>query len=56
MRAHGGDVVVSFGGAAGLELAAAYSRAGRTAADLEKAYQKVIDCYALTYVDFDIEG
>ena len=56
VRAHGGDVAVSFGGAAGLELATAYSRAGRSAADLQQAYQAVIDRYGLTYVDFDIEG
>jgi chitinase len=56
VRAHGGDVAVSFGGAAGLELAAAFQRAGKTAAELQAAYQAVIDRYALTYVDFDIEG
>lgn len=56
VRAHGGDVVVSFGGASGLELAAAYQRAGRTATQLQAAYQAVIDRYALTAVDFDIEG
>lgn len=56
VRARGADVVVSFGGATGLELAAAYSRAGRSAAELQQAYQSVIARYGLTYVDFDVEG
>lgn len=56
VRAHGGDVVASFGGAAGLELAAAFQRAGKSASELQQVYQRVIDRYALTYVDFDVEG
>lgn len=56
VRAHGGDVVVSFGGASGLELATAFSRAGRPLSELVAAYQAVIDRYALTAVDFDVEG
>jgi len=52
LRAKGGDVRVSFGGAAGSELALNCSSAG----DLAKAYGKVIDEYKLTKVDFDIEG
>ncbi|MGW7467817.1 glycoside hydrolase family 18 protein [Streptomyces xantholiticus] len=52
LRAKGGDVRVSFGGAAGHELALNCS----TADDLAKAYGKVIDTYKLTKVDFDIEG
>ncbi|MGW8884418.1 cellulose binding domain-containing protein [Streptomyces sp. NPDC055749] len=52
LRAKGGDVRVSFGGAAGAELALHCS----TAADLAAAYGKVIDTYDLTKVDFDIEG
>ncbi|MFF0431954.1 cellulose binding domain-containing protein [Streptomyces sp. NPDC004327] len=52
LRAKGGDVRVSFGGAAGRELALNCSSAGTLAA----AYGKVIDQYALTKVDFDIEG
>ncbi|MGW7363641.1 glycoside hydrolase family 18 protein [Streptomyces sp. NPDC054841] len=52
LRAEGGDVRVSFGGAAGHELALNCSSAG----DLAKAYGKVIDAYKLTKVDFDIEG
>ncbi|MEU9860486.1 cellulose binding domain-containing protein [Streptomyces sp. NPDC047971] len=52
LRAKGGDVRVSFGGAAGHELALNCS----TAADLAAAYGKVVDQYKLTKVDFDIEG
>ncbi|MFI5631255.1 cellulose binding domain-containing protein [Streptomyces sp. NPDC051664] len=52
LRAKGGDVRVSFGGAAGSELALNCT----SAADLAGAYGKVIDTYKLTKVDFDIEG
>lgn len=52
LRAKGGDVRVSFGGASGAELALHCT----SAADLASAYGKVIDTYKLTKVDFDIEG
>ncbi|WP_351228795.1 cellulose binding domain-containing protein [Streptomyces sp. NPDC002133] len=52
LRAKGGDVRVSFGGAAGHELALNCASAG----ELAKAYGKVVDQYKLTKVDFDIEG
>ncbi|WP_328900282.1 cellulose binding domain-containing protein [Streptomyces sp. NBC_00441] len=52
LRAAGGDVRVSFGGAAGSELALRCT----SAADLAAAYGKVVDTYKLTKVDFDIEG
>ncbi|MER5460811.1 cellulose binding domain-containing protein [Streptomyces sp. NPDC002668] len=52
LRAKGGDVRVSFGGAAGSELGLKCSSAD----ELAKAYGKVIDEYKLTKVDFDIEG
>ncbi|KOU72072.1 MULTISPECIES: cellulose binding domain-containing protein [Streptomyces] len=52
LRAKGGDVRVSFGGAAGHELALNCS----TVDDLAAAYGKVVDQYRLTKVDFDIEG
>jgi len=52
LRELGGDAVVSFGGAAGTELAAAAT----SVASLQAAYQAVIDAYALRRVDFDIEG
>lgn len=51
-RAKGGDVAVSFGGAAGQPLMQACS----SVAALKGAYQTVIDTYSLTHVDFDIEG
>ncbi|WP_171114007.1 MULTISPECIES: cellulose binding domain-containing protein [Streptomyces] len=52
LRAKGGDVRVSFGGAAGSELATACPSADALAA----AYGKVVDAYDLTKVDFDVEG
>ena len=52
LRRLGGDVIVSFGGAAGTELAAACS----TDAALEAEYRSVIDTYGVTRLDFDIEG
>ncbi|MFJ8936296.1 cellulose binding domain-containing protein [Streptomyces sp. NPDC102365] len=52
LRAKGGDVRVSFGGAAGSELALNCSSADALAA----AYGKAVDAYDLTKVDFDVEG
>jgi chitinase len=52
LRASGGDVLVSFGGAAGKELGLDCS----TVSALQTQYQSVIDAYNLTRVDFDIEG
>ncbi len=52
VRALGGDVLVSFGGAAGTELAGACADVD----SLVAAYSKVIDKLDLTRVDFDIEG
>ncbi|MER5727283.1 cellulose binding domain-containing protein [Streptomyces sp. NPDC002138] len=52
LRAKGGDVRVSFGGASGRELALNCATADQLAA----AYGKVVDQYRLTKVDFDIEG
>ncbi|WP_030601207.1 cellulose binding domain-containing protein [Streptomyces fulvoviolaceus] len=52
LRAKGGDVRVSFGGAAGSELATTCSSADA----LATAYGKVVDAYGLTKVDFDVEG
>ena len=52
LRAMGGDVIISFGGAAGTELGQACS----TAAALQAAYQSVITKYNLTWIDLDIEG
>ena len=52
LRTVGGDVAFSFGGASGSELAQVCS----SAASLQAAYQKVINTYALKWLDFDIEG
>jgi len=52
VRALGGDVIVSFGGAANHEIAEQITNV--TA--LQRAYQSVIDAYGLTHIDFDIEG
>ncbi|MFE0104546.1 chitinase [Streptomyces sp. NPDC059009] len=52
IRAAGGDVRVSFGGANGSELGVAC----KSADQLADAYGKVIDQFKLTKVDFDIEG
>ncbi|WP_344000624.1 cellulose binding domain-containing protein [Streptomyces thermocarboxydovorans] len=52
LRAKGGDVRVSFGGAAGSELGTTCTSADALAA----AYEKVVDAYDLTKVDFDVEG
>jgi hypothetical protein len=52
LRSQGGDIIMSFGGATGVELAYAAS-SEFTARD---AYKTVIDAYSLTSIDFDIEG
>lgn len=52
LRALGGDVMVSFGGASNVELAAS-----TTSVDtLEAAYDRVVRAYDLHRIDFDIEG
>jgi chitinase len=52
IRARGGDVKISFGGASGIELAQACTSASAVAAE----YQAVVDAYGLKYIDLDIEG
>ncbi len=52
LRGIGGDVMVSFGGAANREIAEVITNVN----DLVAAYQSVIDAYGLTHIDFDIEG
>jgi chitinase len=52
LRAVGGDVIVSFGGAIGVELAQAWTNV----TSLRAQYQAVIDKFQLSRVDFDIEG
>ena len=52
IRNLGGDIIISFGGLNGLELAQTTTDIN----ELVKMYQNVIDMYGLKYVDFDIEG
>jgi hypothetical protein len=52
IRQRGGDVIVSFGGEGGRELAMVQE----DPAALEAAYQSTIDRYRVTWLDFDIEG
>jgi hypothetical protein len=52
LRAAGGDVKVSFGGATGIELAQACT----DVAALQTEYQAVVSAYNLRYIDLDIEG
>jgi hypothetical protein len=52
VRALGGDVIVSFGGAAGQELALVIT----DVTALKNAYQSIVDAYGLTHIDFDVEG
>jgi hypothetical protein len=52
LRAAGGDVKISFGGASGIELAQACPDVNSLTAE----YQAVVSAYRLTYIDFDIEG
>ncbi len=52
IRARGGDVIMSFGGAGGKEVALVETNAEALVAK----YQAVIDRYHFTWLDFDIEG
>lgn len=52
LRAMGGDVIVSFGGAGGTELAEYCP----DVESLAEQYQSVIDTLGVTHLDFDIEG
>jgi hypothetical protein len=52
VRASGGDVRVSFGGATGIELAQACTDVRA----LQAEYQAVVSAYGLKYIDLDIEG
>jgi hypothetical protein len=52
LRAQGGDVIISFGGAGGNEL----GQACTTVSSLQAAYQSVITKYNLKWMDLDIEG
>jgi hypothetical protein len=52
IQAAGGNVTISFGGAAGTEAALT----APNASTLQAEYQSVIDRYHITSIDFDIEG
>jgi hypothetical protein len=52
IRSRGGDVILSFGGEGGQEIALVETNA----AALQEKYQAVIDRYQSTWLDFDIEG
>jgi aryl-phospho-beta-D-glucosidase BglC (GH1 family)/cellulase/cellobiase CelA1 len=52
IQAAGGNITISFGGAAGEEAALNAT----SVAHLQAQYQSVIDRYAITSIDFDIEG
>ena len=52
LREHGGEPIVSFGGAANTELASACT----DTAALQSAYRAVVDRYQLKMIDLDVEG
>ncbi|MCW2941834.1 MAG: hypothetical protein JWN00_4819, partial [Actinomycetia bacterium] len=52
LRASGGDVIASFGGASGTEL----GQACTSVSTLQAQYKQVIDTLNLTRIDLDIEG
>ena len=52
IRKRGGDVIISFGGAGGHEVALE----AKDPVELEGIYQSVIDQYHFTWLDFDVEG
>lgn len=52
LRAKGGDVIVSCGGAGGQELGFAI----KDAKQLQSAYQSIVNAYGLKRLDLDIEG
>ncbi len=52
VRSQGGDIIISFGGEAGQELAQTCDSVG----SLQAQYQAVINKYQATHLDFDIES
>jgi hypothetical protein len=52
LKAAGGDVIISFGGASGGELAQTCT----SVTSLTAAYKNVVTTYGITRLDFDIEG
>ena len=56
LRAIGGDVMLSMGGAAGVSLAQTLLAKNLSAAQLKDTYLNVVNEYGLSHLDFDIEG
>ena len=52
LKSAGGDVIISFGGAQGGELAQTCT----DVSSLTAAYKNIVDTYGVTRLDFDIEG
>jgi len=52
VRSRGGDVIISFGGSLGTDLAIGCDND----TSLKNAYQAVINQYEVNYLDFDVEG
>ncbi|OUM58568.1 glycoside hydrolase family 18 protein, partial [Piromyces sp. E2] len=52
IRKNGGDIIISFGGSGGRELATVIEDED----ELYNAYKSVIDYYKLSWIDLDIEG
>jgi chitinase len=52
LRAVGGDVIASFGGASGIEI----GQSCTSVSTLQAQYKRVIDQFNLTRIDLDIEG
>src|SRR5262245_6343558 len=52
IKSAGGNVIISFGGAAGGELAETCT----SVSSLQAAYANVVSTYGITRLDFDIEG
>jgi chitinase len=51
LQAIGGDVMLSFGGAAGTSLAQTFVQTKRSAAQLKDVYQSVVKEYNLSHID-----
>ena len=56
LRAIGGDVMLSIGGANGVSLAQTFTTQNKSANQLKNTYLSVVNEYGLTHLDFDIEG
>lgn len=52
VRQFGGEIIISFGGASGTELAFTNTNVNT----LKEKYQSVVNTYACSWLDFDIEG